>query len=75
MGWDFAHHISMTSYFLPQNLTSGYLQMDKIDIVEGMTDRNWERYGRSLIGIYYLPQMAQHNRFTVFMNSLLITLR
>ena len=49
--------------------------MDKLDTVEYMTDRYLERYGRALIGIYYLPQMAQHNRFTVFMNSLLITLR
>ena len=47
--------------------------MDKLDAVEYMTDRYLERYGRTLVGTYYLPQMAQHNRFTVFMNSLLIT--
>ena len=47
--------------------------MDKLDTVECMTDRYFERGGRTLIGIYYLPQMTQHNRFTVFMNSLLIT--
>lgn len=49
--------------------------MDKLDTIEYMTDSYLERCGRALIGIYYLPQIAQHNRFTVFMNSLLITLR
>ena len=45
--------------------------MDKIDTVEGMTDRYLEHYGKALIGIYYLPQMEQDDRFSAFMNSLL----
>ena len=49
--------------------------MDKIDTVEGMTDRYLERYGRALIGIYYLPPLAENWKFQVFMNSLLVTLR
>ena len=49
--------------------------MDKIDIVMESTDRYLERYGRSLIGIYYLPPMTEHWKFPMFMNSLLITLR
>jgi len=49
--------------------------MDKLDIVECMTDRYLERYGRALIGIYYLPPMTGNWKFSVFINSLLITLR
>ena len=49
--------------------------MDKSNTVECMTDRYLERYGRSLIGIYYLPSMTEHWKFPMFMNSLLITLR
>ena len=49
--------------------------MDKIDRVMEITDRYLERFGKVLIGIYYLPQMEQDDRFSVFMNSLLITLR
>lgn len=49
--------------------------MDKIDRVMESTDRYLERYGRSLIGIYYLPPMTEHWKFPMFMNSLLITLR
>ena len=44
--------------------------MDKLDTVEYMSDRYFERGGRTLIGIYYLPQTAQHNRFTVFLRML-----
>ena len=60
----------MTSYFSTQNLIPGDLQMDKLDTVECMTDRYFERGGRTLIGIYYLPQTVQHNRFTVFLRML-----
>ena len=35
--------------------------MDKLDTVECMTDRYFERGGRTLIGIYYLPQTAQND--------------
>ena len=49
--------------------------MDKIDRVMESTDRYLERYGRSLIGIYYLPPMTEYWTFPMFMNSLLITLR
>ena len=49
--------------------------MDKIDRVMESTDRYLERYGRSLIGVYYLPPMTEYWTFPMFMNSLLITLR
>lgn len=49
--------------------------MDKSDTVLLMTDRYLERYGKALIGIYYLPPMTENWKFPVFMNSLLITLR
>ena len=40
-----------------------------------ITDRYLERFGKILIGIYYLPPMTENWKFPVFMNSLLITLR
>ena len=49
--------------------------MDKIDRVMEITDRYLERFGRALIGIYYLPPLAENWKFTVFINSLLVTLR
>ena len=49
--------------------------MDKSDTVSLMMDRYLERYGKALIGVYYLPPLADNWKFTVFMNSLLITLR
>ena len=49
--------------------------MDKIDRVMESTDRYLERYGRSLIGVYYLPPMTEYWTFPMFINSLLITLR
>ena len=49
--------------------------MDKSDTVLLMTDRYLERYGKALIGGYYLPPMTENWKFPVFMNSLLITLR
>ena len=49
--------------------------MDKSDTVLLMTDRYLERYGRALMGIYYLPPMTENWKFPVFMNSLLVTLR
>ena len=39
------------------------------------TDRYLERFGKALIGIYHLPPLAENWKFTVFMNSLLVTLR
>ena len=49
--------------------------MDKFDTVLLMTDRYLERYGKALMGVYYLPPMTENWKFPVFMNSLLITLR
>ena len=40
-----------------------------------ITDRYLERFGKVLIGIYYLPPLAENWKFTVFINSLLVTLR
>ena len=40
-----------------------------------ITNRYLERFGRALIGIYYLPPLAENWKFTVFINSLLVTLR
>ena len=48
--------------------------MDKSDTVLLMTDRYLERYGKALIGVYYLPPLAENWKFTVFINSLLVTL-
>ena len=49
--------------------------MDKIDWIMEITNRYLERFGRALIGIYYLPPLAENWKFTVFINSLLVTLR
>ena len=49
--------------------------MDKIDRIMEITNRYLERFGRALIGIYYLPPLAENWKFTVFINSLLVTLR
>ena len=49
--------------------------MDKIDRVMEITDRYLERFGKVLIGIYYLPPLAKNWKFAVFINSLLVTLR
>ncbi len=40
-----------------------------------ITDRYLERFGKVLIGIYYLPPLAENEMFSVFINSLLVTLR
>ena len=37
--------------------------MDKSDTVLRMTDRYLERYGKALIGIYYLPPLAENWKF------------
>ena len=47
----------------------------KIDRIMQMTDNYLERFGRVLIGIYYLPPMDENWRFMRFINSLVITLR
>ena len=47
----------------------------KIDRIMQMTDVYLERFGKVLIGIYYLPPMTENWRFMVFINSLSITLR
>ena len=49
--------------------------MDKIDRIMESTNRYLERFGKALIGIYYLPPLAENWKFTVFINSLLVTLR
>ena len=49
--------------------------MDKIDRIMEITDRYLERFGKVLIGIYYLPPLAENWKFAVFINSLLVTLR
>ena len=49
--------------------------MDKSDTVLQMTDRYLERYGKTLIGIYYLPPLAENWKFSVFMNSQPVTPR
>ena len=49
--------------------------MDKIDRIMEITNRYLERFGRALIGIYYLPLLAENWKFTVFINSLQVTLR
>ena len=40
-----------------------------------ITDRYLERFGKVLIGIYYLPPLAENWKFAVFINSFLVTLR
>ena len=47
----------------------------KIDRIMQMTDNYPERYGKVLIGIYYLPPITENWRFMRFINSLSITLR
>ena len=49
--------------------------MDKINRIMKITNRYLERFGRALIGIYYLPPLAENWKFTVFINSLQVTLR
>ena len=49
--------------------------MDKSDTVLLMTDRYLERYGKALIGVYYLTPLAENWKFAVFINSLQVTLR
>ena len=49
--------------------------MNKIDRIMEITDRYLERFGKVLIGIYYLPPLAENWKFAVFINSLLVTLR
>lgn len=49
--------------------------MDKMDKIMAATDHYLERFGKALIGIYYLPSLTENWKFTVFMNSLLVTLR
>ena len=49
--------------------------MDEIDRIMEITNRYLERFGRALSGIYYLPPLAENWKFTVFINSLLVTLR
>ena len=47
----------------------------KIERIMQMTDDYLERFGKVLIGIYYLPSMDENWRFMRFINSLSITLR
>ena len=47
----------------------------KIDRIMQMTNDYLERFGKVLIGIYYLPPMDENWRFMRFINSLVITLR
>ena len=47
----------------------------KIERIMQMTNVYLERFGRVLIGIYYLPPMYENWRFMRFINSLSITLR
>ena len=47
----------------------------KIERIMRMTDGYLERFGRVLIGIYYLPPVDENWRFMRFINSLVITLR
>ena len=48
--------------------------MDKMDKIMAATDHYLERFGKALIGIYYLPSLTENRKFTVFMNSLQVTL-
>lgn len=47
----------------------------KIERIMQMTNVYLERFGKALIGIYYLPPMDENWRFMRFINSLSITLR
>ena len=47
----------------------------KIERIMQMTDGYLKRFGKVLIGIYYLPPMTENWRFMRFINSLVITLR
>ena len=47
----------------------------KIERIMQMMDGYLERFGKVLIGIYYLPPTTENWRFMVFINSLSITLR
>ena len=49
--------------------------MDKSERTLKITDFYLERYGKVLIGIYYLPSATENWIFMVFINSLMITLR
>ena len=49
--------------------------MEKFDRIMEITNRYFERLGKALIGIYYLPPLAENWKFTVFINSLQVTLR
>ena len=49
--------------------------MDRINRIMEITNHYLERFGKVLIGIYYLPPLAENWKFTVFINSLLVTLR
>ena len=72
---NFLHNINLTALFTLNILTYGGLMMDKMDKIMAATDHYLERFGKALIGIYYLPPLADNWKFTVFMNSLLVTLR
>ena len=37
--------------------------MDKMDRIMEITNRYLERFGRALIGIYYLPPLAENWKF------------
>ena len=56
-------------------MRGGLFMEQKIERIMQMTDGYLERFGRVLIGIYYLPSMAENWRFMRFINSLSITLR
>ena len=49
--------------------------MDKESKVMQITDQYLERFGKVMIGIYYLPPLENNWNFSIFINSLLITLR
>ena len=47
----------------------------KSNKVIAMLEYYLERFGKVWLGIYYLPALSENWRFSVFINSLLITLR
>lgn len=47
----------------------------KSDRFIAMTEYYLERFGKAWLGIYYLPALSENWRFTVFINTLLITLQ
>ena len=47
----------------------------KSNKVIAMLEYYLERFGKAWLGIYYLPALSENWRFSVFINSLLITLR